>query len=159
MFCAPCSSLSFPSPVETGIIMSTWPTDIQDGEVEGHALIFSYENSKITTHGWTTINSRMLDPTKNRYPTSKGKGKGPKKTVGGAKLHLESNPIPVRDARKAQTKPCVHQENPQRLSQTWPLSVWLSPAEVCVSSGLPQGQGLWMQQTWVWHKLSGRGRH
>ena len=24
------------------------------------------------------------------------------------------------------------------------------------SSGLPQGQGLWVQQTWVWHKPSWR---
>ena len=23
-----------------------------------------------------------------------------------------------------------------------------------VSSGLPEGQGLWVQQTWVWHKPS-----
>ena len=34
------------------------------------------------------------------------------------------------------------------------LSVRMSPAEVQVSSGLPQGQGLWMQQTSVWHKPS-----
>ena len=28
--------------------------------------------------------------------------------------------------------------------------------EVRVSRGLLQGQGLWVQQTWVWHKLSWR---
>ena len=28
------------------------------------------------------------------------------------------------------------------------LSVWVSPAEAWVSSGLPQGQGLLLQQTW-----------
>ena len=28
----------------------------------------------------------------------------------------------------------------------------VSPVEVRVSSGLPQGQGLWVQQTWVLHK-------
>ena len=33
-----------------------------------------------------------------------------------------------------------------------PLSVWGSPVEVCVSNCLPQGQELWVQQTWVWHK-------
>ena len=40
--------------------------------------------------------------------------------VGGAKPCLESNAIPTRDAQRAQTKPCVHQdpETPQRLSQT-----------------------------------------
>ena len=50
---------------------------IADGRVEGPALIFSCENSKIATHCWTTVNRRMLDPTKERYPTSKGKGEAP----------------------------------------------------------------------------------
>ena len=42
--------------------------------------------------------------------------------------------------------PCVHQdpETPQRLRQN---CVW-------VSSGLLWGQGLWVQETWVWHKPS-----
>ena len=39
-----------------------------------------------------------------------GQRRSPHQTVEGAKLHLESKPIPVRDARRAQTKPCVHQE-------------------------------------------------
>ena len=42
-------------------------------------------------------------------------------------------------------------ETPQRLRQN---CVRVSPAEVQVSSGLPQGQGLWVQQTWLWHKPS-----
>ena len=29
--------------------------------------------------------------------------------VGGAKLHLESNPIPTRDTWRAQIKPCAHE--------------------------------------------------
>ena len=32
----------------------------------------------------------------------------------------------------------------------------MSPEEIRVSSGLPHGQGLWVQQTWVWHKPSWR---
>ena len=50
---------------------------------------------------------------------------------------------------------CVHQdpETPQRLRQN---CVWVSPVEVWVSSGLLQGQGVWVQQTWVWHKPSWR---
>ena len=43
-------------------------------------------------------------------------------------------------------------ETPQRLRQNC-LSV---PVEVWVCSGLPQGQGLWVQHTWVWHKASWR---
>ena len=39
--------------------------------------------------------------------------------VGGAKLPLELNPIPAKNVRRAQTKPCVHQdpETAQKLSQ------------------------------------------
>ena len=32
----------------------------------------------------------------------------------------------------------------------------MSPEEVRVSTGLPQGQGLCVQQIWVWHKPSWR---
>ena len=80
--------------------------------------------------------------------------RSPSKTVGGAKSGLESNLVPTRDTRGTQTN-LVHQdpETPQRLSQN---CVWASPAEVQVSSGLLQGQGLWVQQTWVWHKPSWR---
>ena len=67
----------------------------------------------------------MLDPTKKRYPTSKGKGEAPKKMVEGVKSHLESNPIPARDSWRVQTKPCVHQEpgTPQETEPDLPLSV------------------------------------
>ena len=82
-------------------------------------VIFSCENSKVATCCKTTIGRRMLDPTKNRYPTSKGKGDAPSKMVGGAKSHLESNPMPARDTWRAQTKPCVYQGPgaPQRLTR------------------------------------------
>ena len=52
-------------------------------------------------------------------------------------------------------KLCVHQdpETLQRLSQN---CVWVSPVEVWVTRSLPQGQGLWVQQIWVWHKPSWR---
>ena len=48
-------------------------------------------------------------------------------------------------------KSCVHQDpdTPWRLNQN---CVWVPPAKVPVSSGLLQGQGLWVQQSWVWHK-------
>ena len=44
-------------------------------------------------------------PPKKRYPISKGKGEALVR-----KSHLESNPICVRDAQRAQKKPCVCQE-------------------------------------------------
>ena len=55
-------------------------------------------------------------PPKN-IPHVQGQRRSPSRTVGGAKSCLESNSIPTRDAQRAQTKPCMHQETPQRLSQ------------------------------------------
>ena len=63
-------------------------------------------------------------------------------TVGGANSRLESHPIPTRDAQCAQTNlVCTKTQGPQRLRQN---CVWVSPEEVQVSSGLPQGLGLWV---------------
>ena len=54
----------------------------------------------------------------------------PNKMVGGAKLHLESNPIPTGEVWRAQTKPCVLQDPgaPQRLSQT---CLWVHECLLC----------------------------
>ena len=41
----------------------------------------------------------------------------------------------------------------QRLRQN---CVWVSPEDVQVGSGPPQGQGLWVQWTWAWQKPSWR---
>ena len=67
----------------------------------------------------------------------------PPETLGGLKQNLvhTRTPKPHRDwGRPA-------------------FSVWMSPVEVLVSSGLPQGQGLWVQKPGshsVWHKSSWR---
>ena len=53
--------------------------DYPDGEVEERVLIFSCKNSKITTHCWTIINRRMLDPSKKDAPKSKGKEEAPER--------------------------------------------------------------------------------
>ena len=37
-----------------------------NGQVQGCVLIFSYKNSKTATCCWTTIDRRMLDPTKKK---------------------------------------------------------------------------------------------
>ena len=50
---------------------------------------------------------------------SKGKGEAPSKMVGGAKSHLESNPIPARDAWRAQTK-TLCTPGPRDLTETEP---------------------------------------
>ena len=48
--------------------------------------------------------------------------------VGGAKSCLESNPIPTRDAQRAEAKPCVYQDpgTPQETEPDLPLSVNVS---------------------------------
>ena len=45
---------------------------------------------------------------------------------------------------------------PQETAPDLPMSVQESQVEVWVSSGLLQGQGLWVQRTWVWHTSSWR---
>ena len=84
-------------------------------------------------------------------PHVQGQRRSPSKMIGGAKSRLESNSIPARDTQRAQTN-LVHTRT-QRLSQN---SVWVSPVEIRVSSGLLQGQRLWVRQTRVWHKPSWR---
>ena len=41
-----------------------------------------------------------------RYPTFKDEGEAPGRMVGEAESHLESNPIPTRNAQRAQTYLC-----------------------------------------------------
>ena len=55
------------------------------GREEGLVLIFSCENSKIITNCWTTVDRRMLDPSKNKIPHIQGKWRSPSKMVGGPK--------------------------------------------------------------------------
>ena len=107
--------------------------------IEGRALIFC-ENSKITTCCWTTVDRRMLDPTKKKIPHVQEQRRSPNKMVGGAKSCLESNPIPVRDAERAQTKSCAHQdpETPQRLSQT---CIWVSCRGMSQQWPVTRGRG------------------
>ena len=73
-------------------------------------------NSLLNNHQQKNIVSHQ-----KKVPYIQGQRAIPNKMVGGAKSHLESNPIPTRDAQRAQTKPCVQQgpETSQRVSQTY----------------------------------------
>ena len=57
-----------------------------------------------------------------KIPHVQGQRGNPSKMVGGVKSHLESNPIPARDAWRTQTKPCAHQD-----PETWTRPVFESP--------------------------------
>ena len=94
-----------------------FPSHTADGRVEECLLIFSHENSKIATNCWTTIHRRMLDPTKKKkIPHIQEKRRSHNKTIGGVKSCLKSNHIHAREARRAQAKPCAHQDPGERLS-------------------------------------------
>ena len=53
-------------------------------------------------------------------------------------------------------KQTVWAPGPREPTETGIDCVYLTHLEIQVSSGLPWGQGLWVQQTWVWHKPSRR---
>ena len=80
-----------------------------------HLLLIELQNYNLLLNNHQQEN---VESHQKSIPHVQGQRKSHSKIVGGAKLHLESNPIPTRDAWRAQTKHCVHQENPQRLSQT-----------------------------------------
>ena len=97
----------------------------KDGGVEGCTLIFSWENSKSTTRCWTTMDRRMLDPTKKDIPHPRAKGKPQKDSRRGEitfriKLHT------YQRHSEGSNKPCVHQDpkTPQRLSQNCECLLW-----------------------------------
>ena len=121
---------------------------VQDGGVERCALILSCENSKITTCCWKTIDKRMLEHTKKDTPCSRAKEK-PQQDGRRDEIAFRIKPHTSHRYLVGSNKPCAHQdlETPQRLNEN---CIWVSPAEVCVSNGLLQGQGLWVQQTQVW---------
>ena len=86
-----------------------------------HFLLLELQNhnSLLNNHWEENVGSHQ-----KKIPYVQEQRRSPSKMVGGAKLCLESNPIPTREAQRAQTKPCEHQvpETPQRPSQT---CVWV----------------------------------
>ena len=92
----------------------------------------------------------MLDRTIKDTPRPRAKEK-PQQDGRRGEITFRIKPLTCQRCSEGWNKPCAHQdpETPQRLRQD---CVWVSPAEVQVSSGLLWGQGLWVQQAWVWHK-------
>ena len=90
------------------------------------------------------MNNRRLENVSHQKKIShiQGQRRSPSKTVGGVKSHLESNPLPTRDAQRVQTK-LVHTrtqekgaETPQVTDPDLPMSVLESLAEAWIDSGL-----------------------
>ena len=86
-------------------------------------------------------------------PHIQGQRRSPSKMLGRGKISFRIKSHTQQRCLEGSNIPCMHQDRKtlQRLRQN---CVWVSPVEVQVSSGLPQGQRLWVQQTWVWHKPS-----
>ena len=108
----------------------------QDGRVEGCAFSSSVRTPKLQLTAEQPSTEECWVPPKKDTPCSRAKKK-PQQDSGRGNWHLESNRIPARDAQRGQTKPCAHQEMPQRLNQTclWMfecLFLWrYSSAVVC----------------------------
>ena len=80
-----------------------------------HLLLQELQNYNSLLNNYRQENVRSHQ---KKIPHIQGQRRSPSKTVGGAKSHLESNPITTRDTQRAQTTPGVHQETLQRLRQT-----------------------------------------
>ena len=133
------------------VMSSNW----QNGGVEGGVFIFSCENSRTTTWCWTTIDRRMLDPAKKDIPHPRAM-EMPQQDGGRGKLTFRIKPHTYQRWSEGSDKALCATGDLTETEPGMPLSVWVSPVELRVSSGPPQGQGLWVQHSWMWHKPSWR---
>ena len=125
------------------------PDKFQDGGLEGRRLISScmnskialeHKNFKITTRCWTTIDRKMLDPTKKDTPRPRAKEK-PQQDLSRGEIAFRIKPHNCQRHSEGSNKLCAQQDpmTPKRLSQN---CVWVYPVEVWISSGLLQGNTL-----------------
>ena len=74
----------------------------QSRRTRTHLLLQELQN-----YDWLLINHQQENAgsQQKKLPHVQGQRRSPSKMVGGAKSHLESNPIPTRDVWGDQTKP------------------------------------------------------
>lgn len=116
-------------------------------------LLFSYGNTRITARCPTAVDRRMLEPARNKTLHISGQRRSCNKMGGGTQSRLKSSLTPPRAARRTQGR----SSDPPEMEPDLPVAVPVSPAEAQAGRGLPWGQGLWQQQTWV--SPSGGGHH
>ena len=98
----------------------------------------------------------MLDPSKKkRYPSPRAKEK-PQQDRRKSKIAFRIKPYTCQRCSEGSNKTLCAPGDSTETEPDLPLSVWVSPAEVQVSNGLPQGQELRVQQTCTRHKPSWR---
>ena len=115
---------------------------VQDGIVEGHVLIPCYESTKITTGYWIAI-SRMLEPTKKRYPCPKTKKK-PEQDGRRDTITIKSNPIPTRWL--------THKLENNNIKEVLPLLWRLGIPHQASHLGTDKGTGN-PQRIWPWRPV------
>ena len=93
-------------------------------------------------------------PAKKRYPSPRAKEK-PQQDSRRSKIAFRKPYTCQRCSEGSNKTLCAPGESIET-EPDLPLSVLVSPVEVQVSNGLPQGQELRVQQTWVRHKPSWR---
>ena len=119
----------------------------QDGGVEGHVLLSSWDCTKTATSCWTTIDRRILELTKNRYLLSKDKAETATRQEN--QNMGKWNPIPARSGN--------HKLEKNNSKDVLPL-VWRfrAPHQASRSGNLAQGlespgnlslttSGIWLQ--------------
>ena len=123
---ASTSAAHFPPP--SRLSEQTGPTRLPSRKMCIHLLPWELQNCKelLNNHQQENVGSHW-----QKISHAQGQRRSPGKTVGEAKSCLEWNLIPTRDAQRAKTKPCVHQDpgTPQETEPHLPFSVWISSME------------------------------
>ena len=138
------SAAHFPPP--SRLSEQTGPTRLWSRRMCIHLLPWELQNCKelLNNHGEDNVGSHW-----KKIPHVRGQRRSPNEMVGEAKSCLKSNLIPIRDTRRCKQNPGKGAMTPpQETEPDMPLSVWVSPVEEWVSSGLPWAQRLWQQQNW-----------
>ena len=100
---------------ETQVRSLGWE-DPLDKEMAAHSSILAWkipwtaELGRLLSMGSQRVRQEKVGSYQKKILHVQGQRRSPNKTVGGEKSHLDSNPITSRDAWRAQTKPCAHQD-------------------------------------------------
>ena len=129
-------------------IITRW----QNRRMYAHLLMWELQNYNLLLK--SSIGECWIPPKKDTpHPRAKEK---PQQDGRRGKMSFRIKRHTLQRSLEGSNKTLCARGDPTETEPDLPLNVWVSPVEVRVSSGLLQGQGLWVQQTWVWHKCSWR---
>ena len=94
-----------------------------------HLLLWELTRNSLLNKHW----QENVESHQEKIPHIQGQRRSPNKTAGGAKLCLESKPIPARDAQRVQTKPvCIRNHEPHkrlRESHNYSTYIWITGSD------------------------------